>query len=405
MIDRRSFLCAALGSGAALHPFTRAMSQETARKPRIAAIVTEYRENSHADVIVGKYLDGCKTLDVDFRPRVRIASLYMDQTPPTDIGREAAERHQVPIFPTIEGALTLGTGKLAVDGVLLIGEHGRYPYNELGQHMYPRRRFFEETAAVIRRAGRPVPVFNDKHLAYAWADAKWMYDTARELKVPFMAGSSIPVSWRKPELVLPAGTPLTEAVMVGYGGTESYGFHALEGLQCTAERRRGGETGVKSVQFLTGDDVWEAAERERWSWPLLRAALSRSEKPRVAAATPAEVRERTKEPEAFLVEYRDGFQAAVLMLYGFADEFLFAGRVAGKAEPASTCFWLQEGKPFGHFARLCLAVEEMFLTGKPAYPVERTLLSTGILDRVMQSRHRKGEKLETPELAIRYAPG
>lgn len=371
-------------------------------RPRIAAIVTEYRENSHADVIVTKFLEGCKALDLDYQPRVEIASLYLDQTPPNDMGQELADRHKVPVFPTIEGALTLGGTALAVDGVLLIGEHGRYPYNEVGQHMYPRRRFFEETAAVFRRSGRSVPVFNDKHLGYAWEDAKWMVDTARELKIPLMAGSSVPLAWRKPELQLRQGVRINEALAVGYGGTEAYGFHALEGLQCMVERRKGGETGVRSVQCLSGDAVWEAADQERWSWSLLRAALACSENPQVASASPAEIRKRTLEPDAFLVEYADGLQAAVLMLYGLAEEFLFAGRLADQEKAAATLFWLQEGKPFAHFARLCQAIETMFLAGKPAYPAERTLLTTGVLDRAMHSRFRKGEKLPTPELAIRY---
>lgn len=374
-------------------------------RPRIAAVVTEYRENSHADVIVTKYLEGCRTLDVDYHPRVEIASLYLDQVPANDMGHAMAERHGVPIFRTIEAALTLGGGTLAVDGVLLIGEHGQYPHNEIGQHLYPRRRFFEEAAAVIRHAGRPVPVFNDKHLACAWADAKWMYDTARDLQVPFMAGSSIPLAWRKPDLRLPLGVELEEGIAVGYGGTEAYGFHALEGLQCMAERRAGGETGVRSVRAVQGEAVWEAAERGWWSWPVLRAALACSENPALAGASPEELRrEQTRPPEAFLVEYRDGFRGTVLMLHGLAGEFLFAGRLRGQSEPVGTLFWLQDGKPYGHFALLCQAVEQMFLTGRPTYPVERTLLATGILDRAMHSLARGGETLETPELDITYAP-
>jgi hypothetical protein len=288
--------------------------------------------------------------------------------------------------------------------VLLIGEHGRYPYNEIGQHMYPRRRFFEETAAVIRRAGRPIPVFNDKHLAYAWEDAKWMVDTARELKIPFMAGSSLPVTWRKPDLQLALGSPLTEALAVGYGGTEAYGFHALEVLQCMAERRFSGETAVKSVQCLTGEAVWQAGDAGRWSWDLLRAALRRSEKPGMGELTRDQIRERTKEPNVFLIEYRDNFRGAVLMLYGLVDEFLFAGTLAEQKEPVSALFWLQEGRPFGHFARLSEAIQSMFLTGMPSYPVERTLLTTGILDAAMHSRFRKGEPRPTPHLDVRYRP-
>jgi hypothetical protein len=371
-------------------------------RPRVAAIVTEYRENSHADVIVGKFLEGCKVLDTDFRPRVEVASLYLDQVPANDTGRAMAARHGVPVHGSIEEALTLGTARLAVDGVLLIAEHGQYPYNEIGQHLYPRRRFFEAAAGVMRRSGRSVPVFNDKHLACAWSDAKWMYDTARELKIPFMAGSSLPVTWRKPEVEVPRGAELTGALAVGYGGTEAYGFHALETLQCMVERRKGGETGVRRVRCVSGDAVWRSAEEGFWSWELLQSALRRSEKPEVAGAGRMEVQARTKEPEAFLIEYRDGLRAAVLMLYGLVDEFLFAGSVEGQRVPVSTLFWLQEGKPFGHFARLCAAVQRMFLTGRPVYPVERTLLTTGILDAAMRSRAAQGAHRDTPELDVRY---
>ena len=64
-------------------------------------------------------------------------------------------------------ALTLGTGKLAVDGVLLIGEHGNYPRNDSGQILYPRYELMEQIVSVFRKTGRSVPVFNDKHLSYS----------------------------------------------------------------------------------------------------------------------------------------------------------------------------------------------------------------------------------------------
>src|SRR2546422_887467 len=83
--------------------------------------------------------------------------------------------------------------------------------------------------------------------ADSWAVARWMSDLSRELMFPFMAGSLIPVTWRRPPLRLPRNCELTEAVAVGFGPFEGYGFHALEGLQCMAERRRGGETGVRAV--------------------------------------------------------------------------------------------------------------------------------------------------------------
>lgn len=397
-MDRRRLLAGAASAAFCLdHVEGLAAGKGKRMPPRIAAIVTEYRVNSHADVIVSKFLEGCETLDERFEPRVEIASLYMDQVPENDIGRDMAKKHGVPIFKTIAEALTLGGEKLAVDGALLIGEHGTYGVNEIGQYMYPRRRFFEETAKVIRAARRPIPLFNDKHLAYNWADAKWMYETARELKIPFMAGSSLPVTWRKPPIDVPLGSRVEEAVAIGYGGIEAYGFHALEAMQCMIERRVGGETGVKAVQALRGAAVWEAAREGRWSRSLLDAALQVSEEKK--AGRPED---NVKEPVVFLVEHVDGLETAMVMLQGHVGDFTVAARLRGRQEPAATLFWLQD-KPFGHFMRLSEAVQKMFLTGKPTYPVERTLLTTGILDAAMNSLHEGGKRRETPDLArIRY---
>ena len=93
-------------------------------RKKIAAVITEYRPNSHADVIVTKYLLGFPTDDGLMAPRVDVASMYVDQFPDQDLGRRMSASHNVPIYPSIVKALTLGGKDLAVDGVLLIGEHG-----------------------------------------------------------------------------------------------------------------------------------------------------------------------------------------------------------------------------------------------------------------------------------------
>jgi len=187
-------------------------------KKKVAAILTTYFPNSHADVIATKYMKGYPT-DEDLKPpRVELVSIYLDQIDSRDIGVGLAEEHNVPIYPSIRQALTLGENELTVDGVLLIGEHGDYPHNEFEQHMYPRRYMFEQICGVFASSGRSVPVFNDKHLAYNWEDAIWMYDRAKELNFPFIAGSSLPLSWRQPFLEHDLDTPLDSAVGIGYGG-------------------------------------------------------------------------------------------------------------------------------------------------------------------------------------------
>jgi len=144
------------------------------------------------------------------------------------LSRELAQKHGFKIAKTIDEALTLGTDRLQVAGVFSIGEHGDYPFTpDTKQHMYPRRRFFDEIADCFRRVGQVVPVFNDKHLAYRWSDAKHMFDRAAAMKIPLLAGSSLPVTWRRPALSLPLGCELEGALAVGHSGLEAYGFHAL----------------------------------------------------------------------------------------------------------------------------------------------------------------------------------
>lgn len=373
---------------------------------KVAAIITVYTHWSHADVIVGKILEGYN-YDGGAGPNLKVVSMYVDQTPEKDMSRALAKKHGFSIYRTIADALTLGGDKLAVDGVLCIGEHGNYPKNAKGQTLYPRRRFFEEVCKVFEKTKKSIPVFNDKHLSATWTDAKWMYDKARELFVPFLAGSSIPVAWRRPELRLPKGCPLMEAVQVGYGPLEAYGFHALEGLQCMAERRKGGETGVKAVECLQGSAMWEALDKGRWSKPLLDAALER-----VPAHAKEDIRTATAKAEdaaLYLIEYRDGFRAAVIMPNGWIHEgdggaFTFAGRLKGEDKLVSTHFYLQQPDPFGHFAYLVKAIDSMMQTGHTPYPVERTLLTTGILDALMTSKAEKHCRIETSHLGIKYQP-
>ena len=241
---------------------------------KIAAIISIYRPGSHADVIIGKWLRGFPTDDGMVAPRTQIASIYLDHVFDDDMGRQIAADFDVPVYDSIPAALCLGGSQLAVDGVLLIGEHGDYPFNEKQQQLYPRRHFMEQITGVMATSGRSVPVFNDKHLSWRWQDARWMADRAAELQAPFMAGSSLPVAWRKPFLEHDLETPLKEAVAVGFSGLDIYGFHTLEVLQCMVERRRGGETGVKAVTCLEGEAVWSEGARGAWWRELAEAACA-----------------------------------------------------------------------------------------------------------------------------------
>lgn len=388
-----------LGSTCAQSLFRPVIAGEThGKKLPVAAVVTVYTKNSHADVILGKILDGYQQ-DGGPGPNLELVSIYTDQIPGNDMCRDKASKHGFRISPTVDEALTLGTNRIQVAGVLSIGEHGEYPRTkETQQKQYPRRRFFDQIVATFDRCGSVVPVFNDKHLGYRWEDARSMVETARKQKFALLAGSSLPVTWRMPPLELPPDCEIESALTMGYGGFEDYGFHALEAHQALLEGRRGGETGVAAVRAISGEGLRQAEKMGQWSSELFAAAR------RTMPGSPEDTAEwKPKSDSAvYLIEHRDGLRSAVMMANGLAGHFACALKLKGRAEPIAIWFKLQEGPPFGHFAYLLRAIEETIITGKEAYPVERTLLTTGILDKVMLSLANDGRRYETPELAIAY---
>jgi hypothetical protein len=369
---------------------------------RIAAVVTEYRHNSHADVIVSRLLLTHTLDEKGERPNLELVSLYTDQVPESDTSRKWAKKFNVPIFKTVEETLTLGTGKLVVDGVMLVAEHGKYPKNATGNTIYPKRRLFDAVQKVFRKTGQVVPVFVDKHLADNWADAKWLYDTAKELKVPLMAGSSLPVLWRYPPADVKRGAKLEEIVAVSYHTLDAYGFHALEMVQCLVERRAGGETGVKQVRCLSGDAVWRAMDEGMFDRKLLDAALKRLKRSPITRQPKRPLRNLAKSPDMFVIEYRDGLKAFVLTLNGAVNEWGVAWKTAAGTQK-STTFWTQEARPYMHFTYLVKGTEKMFHTGQPTWPAERTLMTSALLDALLISKSKDGAAVRTNYLDFKYS--
>ena len=396
-MTRRGFLATSAGSVGA------ALAQNTPPK-RIAAIITEYWSGSHADVAVGKYLEGWLQDGMSAGPRSKIVSMYTEHGPASDtirpdISRPMAAKYGVPIFRTIHEALTLGGDDLAVDGVLLIGEHGNYPMNDKAQTLYPRFKMFLEITDTYRRTGRTAPIFNDKHLSYSWIKAKRMVEISEQMGFAMMAGSSVPVAHRRPAIDFPWGEKATKAVAISYSGLDIYGFHLLESLQCMVERRQGGETGVRAIQCLERDAVWKFLDDTPWARRLFDKALTHSE-----TLKPG-MRQNVKEPAVFLIEYNDGLEAAAFLLTGAVEDFTVAIDVEGRPEPVSTLMYLQNSRPHPHFGCLVMNVEKMFETGVATYPVERTMLTSGMLDLALESRFQGYKRLETPQLDIDYWVG
>ncbi len=374
-----------------------AIAQET-KRPKVAAIVTVYHHNSHADMLVTRLFKSYTLDDKGGTPSLDLASLYTDQVPKSDTSRKWAKQYGFPIYDTIEEALTLGTDKLAVDGVMLVAEHGKYAKSDTGQRIFPKRRLFGEIVKVFEKTGKIVPVFSDKHLADNWEDAKWFYDTAKRLKIPLIAGSSLPGTWRYPATDVARGTKLKQLVAFSYGGLDSYGFHGLEMVQALVARRKGGESGVRSVQCLTGDDVWNADKNGVYDRVIFDATIKCLKFP---PPPDKPLKELVQKPVLFVIDYNDGLRVNMFHLQGAFREFA-AGWKTDDGKIDATLFWLQDARPYNHFEHFLRGIEPLMHTGKPPWPVERTLLTSGMLDALLISKRDDGKKLKTPYLNISY---
>lgn len=369
------------------------------RKP-VAGITTVYRYNSHSDVILGRLVQ-TETLDGQGRiPALQLAALYTDQRPETDTSRKIMAQMGIPIVKTIPETLTGGGGAITVEGVVVVAEHGDYPRSPSGATIYPKRRFFEQIFATVDKHGRRgMPVFCDKHLADTWEDAKWVYDEAKKRGMPLMAGSSLPTAWRSPPIDMPRGTKLKEIHVVSYHLIDAYGFHALEGLQALVERRAGGETGVAAVQTFVGDDVWQAADRGVYDRKLLDATLTAlRERPLPPGKR---VEELARKPVLSVIDYRDGLRACLFTLDGAVAEWATAWK-DDQGRVTKLAFVMQEDRPYSHFAVLVNGIEQLMYTGRAPWPVERTLLTSGLVDECLRSQADGGKRRETRHLAVTY---
>ncbi len=418
-LSRRRFVGRLAGAAAASLalpalpvPGILAAARAAPTRKRVALLATEVRKYSHAQHFIDRLLEGYGWEGEHHRSALDLVSLYVDQFPAGDLSREREKRHGVKIHPTIAESLTLGTSKLAVDGVLIIAEHGDYPINDKGQKLYPRYKFFKEVVKVFESSGRAVPVFNDKHLSTEWGECVEMLEDSRRLGFAFLAGSSLPVTWRLPSLELPLGIQLEEGLCACYGGIDSYDIHGLEAAQCMSERRAGGEVGVRSVQALRGARVWDTVLARESTKKLLLAALARSHTvtPPSGYSVPVisldHARRVCTNPVGYFVEHLDGFRTVLLLLDGLIKDFNYAGLEKGGRVHACQMHLPMPPRMStlaDFFNPLVHNIEETVVSGKATYPVARTHLMSGVVLFAVESLYRGEVVLRTPELKVAYA--
>lgn len=239
-----------------------------------------------------------------------------------------------------------------------------------------------------------------------------MVEISKRLEFPFLAGSSLPVTWRMPAIDMPHGAPLAESVCICYGGVDSYDFHGLETAQCMSERRKGGESGIKSALALKGPAVWERLQRDEQTRRLFLAALARSETRRApegytfAPATMELAREQAREPIGYFFEHADGMRTAMFLMNGLVRDFTYAGLRRDNIEVVSCMMYLPmpsaQATTANFFNPLINHIEQLVVSGRAPYPIERTLLTSGMTLFGVESLHRGQKLMETPEMLAPY---
>lgn len=413
LVGRRHFLASSALACTAPYLFGNAIAEPQAARKRIAFLGTTVFQHSHAQHFLDRHAMGYTWGGQWQMPRFDVASVYIEQTPEADLSKTRIEKYGLKAFPSIAEALTLGTSKLAVDGVVIIAEHGKYEVNEKGQTRYPRYDWFKQVVRVFEDSGRSCPVFNDKHLSTNWQECVEMVEDSKRLGFGFLAGSSLPVTWRLPSVDLPLGTPLIESACVCYGGVDSYDFHGLETAQCMSERREGGEVGISSVHALKGENLWnELAKAEREvSRKLIVAALTRSHNLPVETGYPTApvsfewARQNLAGTVGYLIEHRDGFRTTILMTN--TRDFNYAGMRKDTGEILSCQMYLpmpgRSATTADFFNPLARHIETLVIDQASPYPVERTLLTSGMVIGGVESLFQGEKRIETPEMNVRYS--
>jgi hypothetical protein len=410
MLSRRNFLVT--GSVAAIAGQSLVQAKADNPRKRIAFLGTEVRTHSHAQHFLDRHAMGYTYGGKWQAPRFDIASVFIDQHPDGDLAPSRIEKYKLKQFSSIEEALTLGTSKLAVDGVVIIAEHGKYTDNEKGQRRYPRYDWFKKVVKVFEASGRSVPVFNDKHLSTVWSECVEMVEDSKRLGFPFLAGSSLPVTWRMPSIDMPIDTPLKESVCVCYGRPDSYDFHGLETAQCMSERRKGGEVGISRVVALRGENLWQTLRMEKYrdTRRLIASALTRSHNLPVDTGYPTApvtfewAEKALTDSIGYLIEHRDGFKTTMLM--SPIRDFNYAGLRADNDEIVSCQMYLpmptHGSSTADFFNPLARHIETLVIENAAPYPVQRTLLTSGMVIAGVDSLFQKSQVIETPEMSVKY---
>jgi hypothetical protein len=368
--------------------------------PKIAFLFEEFGVPSPSQQLLDRFLMGYPRDGALHPPAVGSFVAYL---PPTNDG--GLERRKAEF--NLEGASTVEEALAGAEAVVLVPRGSGATAND---------RFVE---IAVERAPEGAAIFAHGALTSTLDRGHSVVKQAAARRIALASGTPLAVTWRLPALEIPLETPLTEALIVvqksplqpgPYGTLAGAELCALDGLLPLVERRRGGESGVRSIQLLEGDAVWKGGDRKAWSWPLLAAALSRSHTPQGDPVRDGRTQDLAglglvpklaKNPQAWLVEHRDGFRSAILVLDGVIADFNVALR-SGDSRIVSAQLFRAPAPADQQFSLLAATVETFFTSRKAPWPVERSLLTAGLLEAFRNPVTRTGKPLVTPHLDLAY---
>jgi hypothetical protein len=375
---------------------------------KIAFLLEEFSKPSPAQQLVDRFLSGYVIDGESRRSPFENASAYvMLSSNPPDLEQRIKDFKLV----------VAGRAEQAVEGADAVIIASRKP------GALANERFVQ---IALERAPEGGACFVHGVLANSLGHAQQLVGLARSRKIALLAGTPLCVTWRLPEVELPPATPLSEALIVvqanpspgqasppappsSLRGAE---LHALEGLLPVIERRRSGESGVRSIRFLEGKEMWKAGDKGNWSWQLLAAALSRSHSPQGDPVLDGRTQDLAglglvpklaRNPRGWLLEHRDGLRSAILVLDGVVADFNFAVK-AQDGSIVSAQLFRAPSPAEQHFSRLAAVMEGFFRSGVAPWSVERNLLVAGLLERFGQPSSRTGRAVPTSGLEIAYQP-
>ncbi|MDR7521674.1 MAG: hypothetical protein QN168_04330 [Armatimonadota bacterium] len=366
---------------------------------RIAFIVDSWYRWSHADVIGTRFLEGYRVGNTTYTSPLTVGSVFPDAPYERDLTQLLASRYGFRVAASIPDALLddprSPRPRFAADGVLIAT---REDLPDSGQRQSPHRRLqvAQETFRLMDQTGTFVPVFIDKMLASSWADSQTIVAEAARRRVSLMAGSVLPHT--------PLSRPLrVEGVAVGvviaHTPYWAFAFHAAELLQSFLEKRAHRETGVREIREV-GIGFWSLPDRERWGGRVVDALLASPRTlSRRAPAVPAGLGSDTV---VVLIQYIDGTRGVLALIPGVFDDSEFLLGAQYRDGSISTSGIVLPGEPYDHFGYLVHALVEFFTTGRAPVPVQRTLLTTGIVLFGLESRQ-TGRAAISPGLEISYA--